>query len=125
MRGGYLTIDLSNVDVKKMIDGESIILKKGLYKYLEKNTKPIYIIFSDSILNHIFEYNGFSNATPNQYGTFLSPGFIDSNFPGRFNICLSAINENITINANEKPILRPNYLYLSVSKDDSLSIGEF
>ena len=55
MTGGYLTIDLSNVDVKKITNGTRIIFKKGLYKYLEKNTKPIYFIFSDSILNYIFE----------------------------------------------------------------------
>lgn len=125
MTGGYLTIDLSNVDIKEITNGKRIIFKKGLYKYLEKNTKPIYFIFSDSILNFIFDYNGYRDVEPNQYRTFLSPCFIDSNFPGRFNICLGTINDIITINENEFPILRGNYLYLNVSEDDSLSIGEF
>lgn len=125
MTGGYLTIDLSNVDAKKITNGVRMIFKKGLYKYLEKNTKPIYFIFSDSILNYIFEYNGFSGTTPNQCRTFLLPSFIDSNFPGRFNFCLGAINGTITINTNEESILKPNLLYLNVSEDDSIGIGEF
>lgn len=130
MRGGYLTIDLSNVHVD--IDGGTVLaVKKGLYKYLEKNTKPIYFIFSDDLLKYIVEYSNSSGESytlePNQHKTFLLPCFIDVNNPGRFNFSLGCFNKNTTINESTHvslSYLEPSYLYLKVYEDDSITIGE-
>lgn len=127
MRGGYLTIDLSNVH-GKVSSGEIIAIKKGLYKYLEKNTKPIYFIFSDEILKYIVEYNNASDESytiqPNQHKTFLLPCYIDTNNPGRFIISLGVINKDKTINQNVISYLEPATLYFVVNKNDEISLSE-
>ena len=130
MRGGYLTIDLSNVHGD--IDGGTLLaVKKGLHRYLEKNTKPIYFIFSDDLLKYIVEYNNSSGEsytiTPNQHKTFLLPCFIDTNNPGRFYFNLGCINKSKTINQSTNDslsYLEPCSLYLRVEENDELYIGE-
>lgn len=130
MRGGYLTIDLSNVHGN--IDGGTLLaVKKGLHRYLEKNTKPIYFIFSDDLLKYIVEYNNDSGEsytiTPYQNKTFLLPCFIDTNNPGRFYFNLGCINKEKEINASANvtlSYLEPCSLYLRVDENDELYIGE-
>lgn len=129
MRGGYLTIDLSNVHGDT---GETLrTIKKGLYRYLEKNTKPIYFIFSDDILKYIFDYEKGPNDNyvfePNQQKTFLLPCFIDTSCPGRFAFSVGAISKERKI--NESDIIPIYYLsqcslYLFVDEDDTLRFGE-
>lgn len=130
MRGGYLTIDLSNVRGNVM---EEIlkVKKRGLYKYLEKNTKPIYFIFSDDILKEIYEYEKGENDNyefePNQHKTFLLPFFIDTNNPGRFAFSLGAVCKERKINESDVvPLyyLAQCSLYLFVNEDDTLRLGE-
>lgn len=130
MRGGYLTIDLSNVhgDVN---GGLLLLVKKGLHRYLEKNTKPIYFIFSDDILKYIFNYEKGVNDNyefePNQHKTFLLPYFIDTSCPGRFAFSLGALSKERKINESDaSPLyyLSQCTLYLFVDEDDTLRIGE-
>lgn len=129
MRGGYLTIDLSNVHGN---DGETLrTVKKGLHRYLEKNTKPIYFIFSDDILKYIFNYEKGENDkfefVPNQHKTFLLPCFIDTSCPGRFAFSLGALSKERKINQSDTmPLyyLSQCSLYLIVNEDDTLYFGE-
>ena len=130
MRGGYLTIDLSNVhgDIN---GGTLLAVKKGLHRYLEKNTKPIYFIFSDDILKYIVEYSNGSGESytiePNQHKTFLLPCFIDTNNPGRFYFNLGCINKDKKINESANvtlSYLESCSLYLRVDENDELYLGE-
>ena len=130
MRGGYLTIDLSNVH-GDIVTGELLAVKKGLYRYLEKNTKPIYFIFSDDLLKAIVEYNNIAGESytiePNQHKTFLLPCFIDTNNPGRFSFNLGCINKVKKINESTNvslSYLEPCNLYLFVNENDELTLGE-
>ena len=59
MRGGYLTLDFSDVKIANPAElmGTELGKRKGIYKYLQTNTnKPIYIIFSDSMIKGIENY---------------------------------------------------------------------
>lgn len=58
MTGGYLTIDLSNYKISGDVieTNKPFANKKGLYNYLKNNTKPVQVIFSDSVIKGIYKY---------------------------------------------------------------------
>lgn len=55
MTGGYLTLDFSDVEFKEGDELSTFKLgyKKGIYNYIKKTTKPIYIVLSSSVMNAI------------------------------------------------------------------------
>ena len=55
MTGGYLTLDFSDVEFKSgdYIGSFRLGYKKGIYNYIKKTAKPIYIVLSASVMNAI------------------------------------------------------------------------
>lgn len=55
MTGGYLTLDFSDVEFKKGNELSSFTLgyRKGIFNYINKTAKPIYIVLSASVMNAI------------------------------------------------------------------------
>lgn len=57
MKGGYLTLDFSNIQYNGVFNTEIYLgKKKNLYKYLENNKKPIQIILSGSVCKTLYKY---------------------------------------------------------------------
>lgn len=63
MTGGYLTLDFSNIKIEGEITNQIASLqlgkKKGLYNFLKNNNKPIYVIFSESMMLSLYYYAGY------------------------------------------------------------------
>lgn len=63
MTGGYITLDFSNIKIEGEITDQIANLqlgnKKGLYNFLKNNNKPIYVIFSDSMMLSLYYYAGY------------------------------------------------------------------
>lgn len=57
MRGGYLTIDLSNVPFKEVDSASNFNFgkKKGIFEYIKKTDKPISVKFNDLLLKNLYE----------------------------------------------------------------------
>ena len=55
MTGGYLTLDFSDREFKEgdYIGNFKLGYRKGIYNYIKKTTKPIYIVLSASVMNAI------------------------------------------------------------------------
>lgn len=55
MTGGYLTLDFSDREFKEgdSIGDFTLGYKKGIYNYIKKTAKPIYIVLSASVMNAI------------------------------------------------------------------------
>lgn len=55
MTGGYLTLDFSDVEFKEgnELSGFTLGYRKGLFNYIKKTAKPIYIVLSASVMNAI------------------------------------------------------------------------
>lgn len=57
MRGGYLTIDLSNVPFKvgDSVSNFNFGKKKGIFEYIKKTDKPISVKFNDLLLKNLYD----------------------------------------------------------------------
>lgn len=122
MRGGYLTLDFSDVKIANPANlmGSIIGKKKGLYKYLQTNTKPIYIILSDSMVNAVNAY----------YGNKLK---LTTNVVRCINdVCDEYIGVTNSKNRlfllfafqGEPMVLEPTHFYLDVGEDDTITFAE-
>lgn len=63
MTSGYITLDFSNIKIEGEIADQIANLqlgnKKGLYNFLKNNNKPIYVIFSESMMLSLYYYAGY------------------------------------------------------------------
>ena len=70
MTGGYITLDFSNIKIEGEITDQIANLqlgnKKGLYNFLKNSNKPIYVIFSESMMLSLYYYAGYT-ALVNTY----------------------------------------------------------
>lgn len=57
MRGGYLTIDLSNVPFKEGDSASNFNFgkKKGIFEYIKKTDKPISVKFNELLLKNLYQ----------------------------------------------------------------------
>lgn len=126
MTGGYLTLDFGDVKFKEgdSIGSFTLGYKKGIYNYIKKTGKPIYLILSPSVMTAIFNY---VDSTPGK-GTidnkciyFLQPIFdFDSNLvTSRLFIVLTSKNRETGIN-----YLATETIMLIFNPDDTISINE-
>lgn len=85
MTGGYLTLDFSDVEFKEgdSVSNFTLGYKKGIYNYIKKTGKPIYLILSPSVMTAYFNYYDSTegkDAIVNKCIYFLQPIFdYDSN----------------------------------------------
>lgn len=110
MTGGYLTLDFSDIKIEGVITNQIASLqlgnKKGLYNFLKNNNKPIYVIFSESMMLSLYYYAGYTELL----NEFKQQGLIP--FPRTFLIQLIVDNDtanNITKNGTIE--FRINNLY--------------
>lgn len=116
MTGGYLSIDLSNVRIEGNLDSNKVIAhKKGLYNFIMKTKKPVYMILSNDLVGAIAKYldtqiSAFSNI-------LTKPILFDTDVQGKnyFNVSYKPYsNETIA----EKVIsVRTIYLYVDENDD--------
>ena len=130
MTGGYLTIDLSNYK----ISGDVIEInkpfanKKGLYNYLKNNTKPIQVVFSDSVIKGIYKYMTGTNYPIVNFNVMIPLPIFNSNTQGSSVENNGKDNINIsffmTRNDNVGEYVTNYNLYLTVTKDDDIMFTE-
>lgn len=131
MRGGYLTLDFSNVNVTE--DVSLIGLKlgniKGIYNYLKNNTKPIQIIFSESMCKNLYKYynnQSYPSTTNIMYRNFNAiPNIsIESSYVGDNRLNFLIITRVESIGQDSFDNYRPVSLYIQINENDDLTISE-
>lgn len=131
MRGGYLTLDFSNINVKEddSIIGVKLGNRKGIYNYLKNNTKPIQIIFSKSVCKNLYKYytgQSYTSTTNIMYRNFnaipiisIEPSYVgDDRLFFLIMTSIEIIGESSFDNYN------PKSLYINISENDDLSFWE-
>lgn len=123
MTGGYLTLDFSDVKLENPDNLLSLNLgkRKGLYKYLQTNTKPIYVILSDSIIKGIEKY--YNNNIKLQTNVFPCLNYICNEYFG------SEVNGymlNIILQYSGEPTLtfKPASFNILISEDDTIRFND-
>ena len=122
MRGGYLTLDFSDVKLASPSNlvGSIIGKKKGLYKYLQTNTKPIYIILSDSMVNGVNAY--YNNELKLTTNVVRCINDVCDSYLGTTN---TKNRLSILFVFNGEPtVLEPTHFYLDVKEDDTIYFAE-
>lgn len=129
MRGGYLTLDFRNRNLKENEVVTTIKLgnRKGLYNYLKNNTKPIQIILSASVCKALYKYlyNQDKDIKDTLYYAFPSTLFnyddLGAN-PSNHNIFFLTISKyNQT---NDMSYLDPTSIHLFVDENDDVYFSE-
>lgn len=122
MRGGYLTLDFSDVKLASPSNlvGSIIGKRKGLYKYLQTNTKPIYIILSDSMVEGINAY--YENKLKLTTNIVRCINDVCDSYVGVTN------NKSrlfiLFVFTGEPSVLEPTHFYLDVKEDDTIYFNE-
>lgn len=122
MRGGYLTLDFSDVKIENPSNLTSSYLgkRKGLYKYLQTNTKPIYVILSDSMVNAVNAY--FGNELKLTTNVVRCINDVCDKYIGTTN------SKNrlfiLFVFQGEPAVLEPTHFYLDVNEDDTIYFSE-
>lgn len=131
MRGGYLTLDFSNVNVKEDVGLAGLKLgnKKGIYNYLKNNTKPIQIIFSKSVCKNLYKYytsESYPNPTNIMYRNFNAiPSIsIESSYVGDNRLYFLIITISTTIGQDSFDNYSPTSLYIQINENDDLIFKE-
>lgn len=118
MTGGYLTLDFSNIKIEGEITDQIASLqlgkKKGLYNFLKNNNKPIYVIFSESMMLSLYYYAGYVEL-PNLY---KQQGYIP--YPRTFLMQLIVDNDSANVITKDNIALRISNLY-KVKDTETLS----
>lgn len=130
MRGGYLTLDLSNYKISgKTIEiSKPFANKKGLYNYLKNNTKPIQVVFSDSVIKGIYNYITGTDYPIVNFNVMTSLPIFNSNTQGSSSENNGKDNINISFFITSTETVSnyvSNYnLFLTVTKDDNIMFTE-
>ena len=127
MTGGYLTLDFSDVEFKEGNDLSTFQLgyRKGIFNYIQKTTKPIYIVLSASVMNAIQNYIKSPEQRPqiitSKCVILLNPIFnLDDNLnTARLFILLDTFYEAQQISCIYSPSLR-----IQFNDDDSITFVE-
>ena len=125
MRGGYLTIDLSDLKGNQLpTEG---IYKKGIYKKKKNTDKPIYLKLPNWIIKKIEVDNNLLNV--GKY-VFIQPYFDTSSSDFGYtdaSITLPIVWGTSTENINGMDYQFFSYFsyYIEFYKDDSITIGTF
>lgn len=121
MTGGYLTLDFRDVEFKKGTDdiiGFRLGYIKGIEKYIKNTKKPIYVLFSQSVLTAIRKYCNpqdpenftesyinpisinsiFLNDAGNNQKTFIIYKGTDGESLKTTSLCLDFTNDIVTLN---------------------------
>lgn len=122
MRGGYLTLDFSDVKLTSPdnLVGSYLGKKKGLYKYLQTNTKPIYVILSDSIIKGIEKYYNneiklLTNVVPCL--NYICDQYLGTEF--------SSYQLSILLHYGGEPMtLKPTHFNIAINVDDTIHFNE-
>lgn len=109
MTGGYLTLDFSNIKIEGEITNQIASLqlgkKKGLYNFLKNNNKPIYVIFSESMMLSLYYYAGYVELL----NYYKQQGLIP--FPRTFLMQLIVDNDSANLITKDNIALRISNLY--------------
>lgn len=131
MRGGYLTLDFSDVNVKEdeSLIGLKLGNRKGIYNYLKNNTKPIQIIFSKSMCKNFYKYytgQSYTSTTNIMYRNFNAIPIIsmESSYVGDNRLCFLIITTVETIGESSFDNYRPTSLYIQIDENDDLIFWE-
>lgn len=131
MRGGYLTLDFSDVNVKEddSLTGLKLGNRKGIYNYLKNNTKPIQIIFSKSMCKNLYKYytnQSYPNPTNIMYRNFNAIPIIsiEPSYAGDNRLFFLIITSVETIGESSFDNYTPKSLYINISENDDLSFWE-
>lgn len=122
MTGGYLTLDFSDVKIANPANlmGSIIGKKKGLYKYLQTNTKPIYVILSDSMVNAVNAY--FGNELKLTTNVVRCINDVCDKYIGTTN------SKNrlfiLFVFQGDPMVLEPTHFYLDVNENDTIYFSE-
>lgn len=126
MTGGYLTLDFSDVEFKAgdSIGNFTLGYKKGIYNYIKKTRKPIYLILSPSIMDALFNYVDSTEGKGDIVNSgiyFLQPIFqFDSDLvTSRFFVLSKNYNNTIS-----ESFLNSPSLMLIFNPNDTISINE-
>lgn len=123
MRGGYLTLDFSDVKIENpaQLMNTELGKRKGIYKYLQTNTnKPIYIIFSDSMIKGI--ENSYENKIKLYSNVFPCLNYICDSYVGT---SIEGIPLFVFLHySGAEPLFEPAHICLLVKEDDSITIME-
>ena len=127
MRGGYLTLDFSDVELKEgnSINWFKLGSIKGIRKYVENTDKPIYVILSSSVMNAIAKYCLGNSAIPiNNKCTIQLQHILTENndsVTSRYFIIYSKYYDTVStgIDIIQTPSLAFNFM-----EDDSVVINE-
>lgn len=123
MRGGYLTLDFSDVKITNPAElmGSELGKRKGLYKYLQTNTnKPIYIIFSESMIKGI--ENSYSNKIKLYSNVFPCLNYICDTYVGTG---VAGIPLFVFLYySGADSLFEPAHISILVKEDDTISIIE-
>lgn len=127
MTGGYLTLDFSDVEFKEGNELSSFTLgyRKGIYNYINKTAKPIYIVLSASVMNAIqnsLKTSGqVATIIPNKCIILLNPIFVldDDLVTVRSFILTSTYYETQQISCLDSGSLR-----IQFDNDDSIKLVE-
>lgn len=129
MSGGYLTLDFSDVEFKGGDDlaGFTLGYKKGIYNYIKKTGKPIYIIFSPSVMKALYNYYGEGTTEiifPKKSIYLLQPIFVpDINMDTRKIFAIGQYSTSIATNTS-LDALDTLSLQLIFTQDDKILIAE-
>ena len=123
MTGGYLTLDFSDVKIANPAElmGTELGKRKGLYKYLQTNTnKPIYIIFSESMIKGI--ENFYSNKIKLWSNVFPCLNYICDEYIGTK---ITGIPLFVFLYYGGEPLqFEPAHISILVNEDDTISITD-
>ena len=121
MTGGYLSIDLSDVRIEgNLVTNKVLAHKKGLYNFIMKTKKPVYMILSNDLVSAIAKYldtqiSAFSNI-------LTKPILFDTDVQGKnyFNITYRPYY-NATLDEN---VISVRSIYLCVDTNDDIIFYE-
>lgn len=122
MTGGYLTLDFSDV---KLTNPDNLLTlnlgkRKGLYKYLQTNTKPIYVILSDSIIKGIEKH--YNNQIKLLTNVFPCLNFICNEYIGAE---ISSYLINILLQYSGEPMtFQPASFNIAIDIDDTIRFND-